>query len=161
MGQQFEVNNRLRIEAEAKAARLQEENEKMYTNYDVLKEHELNIIKDFQDRRKADQKRLDDQIEELKRQLSEKDTQINTSQKQINDLEGQLRKQQFETERVHEQKTLQSDAQVIIQSKLDREIGENNELRSKIQHFEREMEKDRNLARQEANEKKLAYAEIK
>ena len=51
----------------------------MYTNYDVLKEHELNIIKDFQDRRKADQQRLDDQIEELKRQLSEKDIQINTS----------------------------------------------------------------------------------
>lgn len=47
MGQQFEVNNRLRIEAEAKTARLQEENEKMYTNYDVLKDHELNIIKDF------------------------------------------------------------------------------------------------------------------
>lgn len=47
MTQQFEVNNRLRIEAEAKANRLQEENEKLYTNYDVLKEHELNIIKDF------------------------------------------------------------------------------------------------------------------
>ena len=110
MGQQFEVNNRLRIEAEAKAVRLQEENEKMYTNYDVLKEHELNIIKDFQDRKKADQKHLDDQIAELKRQISEKDFQLNISRQQVNDLEGQLRKQQFETERVHEQKTLQSDA---------------------------------------------------
>ena len=60
MGKQFEVNNRLRLEAEAKAARLQEENDKLFTNYDVLKEHELNIIKDFQDRRKSDQKRLDD-----------------------------------------------------------------------------------------------------
>ena len=92
MGQQFEVNNRLRIEAEAKAARLLEENEKLYTNYDVLKEHELNIIKDFQDRRKADQQQLKDQIEELKSQLSEKDTQLNDSRQQINDLEGQLRK---------------------------------------------------------------------
>ena len=40
-------------------------------------------------------------------------------------------------------------------------MGENSELRSKIQHIEREMEKDRNSARQEANEKRLAYAEIK
>lgn len=47
MTQQFEINHKLRIEAEMKAARLQEENEKLYTNYDVLKEHELNIIKDF------------------------------------------------------------------------------------------------------------------
>lgn len=59
MSQQFEVNNRLRHEAEVKAQRLQEENEKLYTNYDVLKEHELNIIKDFQDKKISDQKRLD------------------------------------------------------------------------------------------------------
>lgn len=54
MAQQFELNNRLRLEAEAKCARLQEENDKMFTNYDVLKEHELNIIKDFQDRKKTE-----------------------------------------------------------------------------------------------------------
>ena len=47
MSQQFDINNRMRQEAETKAQRLQEENEKLYTNYDVLKEHELNIIKDF------------------------------------------------------------------------------------------------------------------
>ena len=47
MNQQFELNCKLRMEAEAKASRLQEENDKLYTNYDVLKEHELNIIKDF------------------------------------------------------------------------------------------------------------------
>ena len=47
MSQQFEINNQLRMEAEGKAARLQQENDKLYTNYDVLKEHELNIIKDF------------------------------------------------------------------------------------------------------------------
>ena len=44
----------MRQEAETKAQRLQEENEKLYTNYDVLKEHELNIIKDFQDRKVSD-----------------------------------------------------------------------------------------------------------
>jgi len=47
VNQQFDLNNRLRQEAESKAQRLQEENEKLYSNYDVLKEHELNIIKDF------------------------------------------------------------------------------------------------------------------
>ena len=47
MSQQFELNNRLRQEAEAKCARLQEENQKLSTNYEVLKEHEMNIIKDF------------------------------------------------------------------------------------------------------------------
>ena len=47
MAQQLEINNKIRLEAEMKAARLQQENEKLYTNYDVLKEHELNIIKDF------------------------------------------------------------------------------------------------------------------
>ena len=54
MNQQFDLNNRLRQEAESKAQRLQEENDKLYTNYDVLKEHELNIIKDFQDRKVSD-----------------------------------------------------------------------------------------------------------
>ena len=54
MSQQFDINNRMRQEAESKAQRLQEENEKLYTNYDVLKEHELNIIKDFQDRKVSD-----------------------------------------------------------------------------------------------------------
>ena len=34
-------------------------------------------------------------------------------------------------------------------------------VHKQCQVFEREMEKDRNAARQEANEKKLAYAEIK
>lgn len=43
------------MEAEQKAARLQEENDKLYTNYDVLKEHELNIIKDFQDKKISNQ----------------------------------------------------------------------------------------------------------
>ena len=47
MAQLLEINNKIRLEAEMKAARLQQENEKLYTNYDVLKEHELNIIKDF------------------------------------------------------------------------------------------------------------------
>ena len=66
MSTQFELNNRLRQEAESKCSRLQEENEKLYTNYDVLKEHELNIIKDFQDRRKADQKSLEEQLADLR-----------------------------------------------------------------------------------------------
>ena len=48
------------MEAEAKTQRLTEENQKLYTNYDVLKEHELNIIKDFQDRKVHDQKTLDE-----------------------------------------------------------------------------------------------------
>ena len=114
MAQQLEINNKIRQEAEMKAARLQQENEKLYTNYDVLKEHELNIIKDFQDRKVADHKKLNDQIEELRRQLDEKNHEIHLSRKKNLDLEGQLRKQEFETERVHEQKTLQNDAQGIL-----------------------------------------------
>ena len=43
----MDQNVKTRQEAEAKAARLTEENQKLYSNYDVLKEHELNIIKDF------------------------------------------------------------------------------------------------------------------
>lgn len=54
MQEQLEQSSRVRIEAEATAQRLKEENAKLYTNYDVLKEHELNIIKDFQDRKTQD-----------------------------------------------------------------------------------------------------------
>ena len=38
----------VRREAEEIAERLKNENAKLLSNYDVLKEHELNIIKDFQ-----------------------------------------------------------------------------------------------------------------
>ena len=47
MAKEVEINKRSRLEAEAKQTTLAEENKKLYTNYDVLKEHELNIIKDF------------------------------------------------------------------------------------------------------------------
>ena len=51
MSQQMELNIKVVREAEERADRLQEENQKLYSNYDVLKEHELNIIKDFQDKK--------------------------------------------------------------------------------------------------------------
>jgi hypothetical protein len=43
----MEQNSKLKAEAEARTAVLEKENEKLYSNYDVIKEHELNIIKDF------------------------------------------------------------------------------------------------------------------
>lgn len=93
MAQQFELNNLLRLEAEAKCARLQEENDKMFTNYDVLKEHELNIIKDFQDRKKTEQQNVSEQLSELRQQIDFKNEELNQQKKQIIDLEGELRKQ--------------------------------------------------------------------
>ena len=60
MAAEVELHKRTKLEAEAKTQRLTEENQKLYTNYDVLKEHELNIIKDFQDRKLQDQKTLDE-----------------------------------------------------------------------------------------------------
>lgn len=76
-------------------------------------------------------------------------------------MEGKLRKQEFETKRVQEQKTLQSDAQGIIQEKLDREKQESDQFRNKISHLEAELEKERNIGRKESTEKQLAYQEIK
>ena len=67
MTQEVETHKRSRFEAEAKQTTLAEENKKLYTNYDVLKEHELNIIKDFQDRKIHEQSTLDQQIADLRR----------------------------------------------------------------------------------------------
>ena len=86
--------------------RLTEENKKLYTNYDVLKEHELNIIKDFQDRKLQDQKTLDEQIAELRRQIEEKSEHLNNSRRQIAELEGEVRKAEFETKKVLDQKEM-------------------------------------------------------
>ena len=54
MQNDMECSRRIKIETESKASRLQEENQKLYTNYEVLKEHELNIIKDFQEKKISD-----------------------------------------------------------------------------------------------------------
>ena len=48
-----------------------------------------------------------------------------------------------------------------MQGKLDRENGENKELRDKIQRLENDLEKEKNVGRHEITEKKLAYQEIK
>ena len=40
----MEQNNKIRQEAEERAEKLQKENSKLYSNYDVLKEHEVNDI---------------------------------------------------------------------------------------------------------------------
>ena len=81
MAAEVELHKRTKLEAEAKTQRLTEENQKLYTNYDVLKEHELNIIKDFQDRKLQDQKTLDEQIAELRRQIEEKGEHLNNSRR--------------------------------------------------------------------------------
>ena len=83
MASEVELHKRTKLEAEAKTQRLTEENQKLYTNYDVLKEHELNIIKDFQDRKLQDQKTLDEQIAELRRQIEEKGEHLNNSRRQM------------------------------------------------------------------------------
>ena len=45
----------------------------------------------------ADKKKLDDQIQDLRRQLDEKNDELNNQRKDITVLEGELRKQEFET----------------------------------------------------------------
>ena len=102
----METHKKSKLEAEAKTQRLTEENQKLYTNYDVLKEHELNIIKDFQDRKLHDQKNLDEQITELRRQIEEKSEHLNNSRRQIADLENDVRKAEFETRKVLDQKAM-------------------------------------------------------
>ena len=81
MAKEVEINKRSRLEAEAKQTTLAEENKKLYTNYDVLKEHELNIIKDFQDRKLHEQSSLDKQIAELRRQIDEKNEKLNDTRR--------------------------------------------------------------------------------
>ena len=106
MASEVELHKRTKLEAEAMTQRLTEENKKLYTNYDVLKEHELNIIKDFQDRKLQDQKTLDEQIAELRRQIEEKSEHLNNSRRQIAELEGEVRKAEFETKKVLDQKEM-------------------------------------------------------
>ena len=141
--------------------RLTEENQKLYTNYDVLKEHELNIIKDFQDRKLHDQKNVDEQIAELRRQIEEKSEHLNNSRRQITDLENDVRKAEFETKKVLDQKAMVNEYQNVVQSKLDKEQADNKELKEKMAGLEAELDAEQEKCRNEAKEKKLAYAEIK
>ena len=114
MAEEVDVHKRKRLEAEAKTERLTEENQKLYTNYDVLKEHELNIIKDFQDRKMTDQKHVDEQVAELRRRLEEKSEQLADSRRQVADLENDVRKAEFETNKVQDQKSMAAEHQGVL-----------------------------------------------
>ena len=161
LAEEAEAHRRKQLEAEAKAERLTEENQKLYTNYDVLKEHELNIIKDFQDRKVHDQKNLDDQIAELRRQIDERTANLGDSRRQIAELEDGLRKAEFETKKVLDQKSMALEHHGVVQSKLDKEKADNQELREKMALLEAELDAEQEKCRNEAKEKKLAYTEIK
>lgn len=84
--QELDGNRRVKEECEYRANKMSEENEKMHKNYDILKEHELNIIRDFQDKKMADQKELEGQIIALKAQLNDRDETIKERSQENQDL---------------------------------------------------------------------------
>lgn len=58
----------------------------------------------------SNQVKWESQIEDLRLALDAKNEELLAMKNKICDIETNLRKQEFETERVHEQKTLQNDA---------------------------------------------------
>ncbi len=48
----------------------------MHRNYEVLKEHELSIIRDIQEKKIADLRELNEQINSLKRSVIDRDESI-------------------------------------------------------------------------------------
>lgn len=77
MTQENEMCRQARQESELRAARLQEENDKLLGNYEVLKEHEVNIIKDFSEKKSEAEKHLEFQVMDLRRQIDHKTDILN------------------------------------------------------------------------------------
>lgn len=78
---------------------MSEENAKMHKNYDVLKEHELNIIRDIEARKMADQKEMDAQVRALKDEVDKRDQIIKERETANQILEDRIRRMEFEAEK--------------------------------------------------------------
>jgi len=64
-----------KIVAETKLKEVSEQNEKILLNYEVLKEHELNIIKDCSNKQKESKQLLATKLSKLEEIIAGKDTQ--------------------------------------------------------------------------------------
>lgn len=73
---ELESTKRIKNEVEYRATKTEEENVKMHRNYEVLKEHELSIIRDIQEKKIADLRELNEQINSLKRSVVDRDESI-------------------------------------------------------------------------------------
>jgi hypothetical protein len=71
----------------------------MHKNYEVLKEHELNIIRDIQEKKLNDVKELQDQINFFRISCNEKDDTIKERERTIQDLQDQIRRMGFDQEK--------------------------------------------------------------
>jgi hypothetical protein len=71
----------------------------MHKNYEVLKEHELNIIRDIQEKKLNDVKELQDQINTFRISCNEKDDTIKERERTIQDLQDQIRRMGFDQEK--------------------------------------------------------------
>lgn len=67
------------------------ENKKLLDSYDVLKEHEVNIIKDVHDRKVRERYEDVSTIDALKSKLEEKDIFIKQLELKITDLNSEVR----------------------------------------------------------------------
>ena len=67
------------------------ENKKLLDSYDVLKEHEVNIIKDVHDRKVRERYEDVSTIDALKSKLEEKDIFIKQLELKITDLNSEMR----------------------------------------------------------------------
>ena len=63
-----------------------QENKKLLDSYDVLKEHEVNIIKDVQDQKKKDLASAVDDITHLKVKSDEKDAIIRNLERRLSEV---------------------------------------------------------------------------
>lgn len=90
----------------------------MHKNYEVLKEHELCIIRDIQEKKITDLKELEEQIRALKKSCLEKDDKIQERERANQDLKDSIRRAESEQERILQAKKVVEDNLVMVQSQM-------------------------------------------
>ena len=87
-----------------------QENKKMLDSYDVLKEHEVNIIKDVQEQKKKELSGAINDITQLKVKADEKDAIIRSLERRLQEVQESLRHSIFDTRRLNQDKELAGEA---------------------------------------------------
>jgi len=86
----------------------------MHRNYEILKEHELNIIRDIQEKKISDLRELTDQINSLKRILVDKEDSIKERERSNQELRDQIRRIEFDLEQQVNGKKVLDDNQSML-----------------------------------------------
>lgn len=100
----LEVENKnclkIKEESEQKMMKYQQENEKLKAHYEILKDHELNIIKDYESKKTKEISFFEQKVQDLHSQYKDESARCKDLEEQMFRMREEYRKLEFENEKV-------------------------------------------------------------